>query len=443
LHGGQGLAYGRTQVISEIRIRNFKSIEDLTLKLGRVTVLIGENGSGKSNILEAIGFAGCASADKLDNAVLASRGIRVCEPGWMAAAFPGDIEPDIRKSHRMFFKVSEPQGGPGLEFAVSPFVSAKNPYPMGWYLKPMWDESSKPSASDVERVLRDPAYLRKLVDLVVSSVSTVKPEDEGLMDKPDYDETRRLLLAAMSQAKLTRESIEIVGKELLSESAKQLGLSDFMIYAPENTLLRTPSPESAVLPLGSKGEGLFRHLESFAAPENEAELKDMKERLKIFGWFEDFLAPDAAAVAQARLQIRDRWLAPGRAVIDQRSANEGFLYLLFYFALMMSPRTPRFFAIDNLDNALNPKLCAELMRQIAELATGYDKQVICTTHNPAILDGLDLHDDAQRLYSVQRNEEGKTTVNRVRAPKPVTGQAPMKLSAAFLAGYIGGLPEHF
>ncbi len=67
-------------MISEIRIRNFKSIHDLRLKLGRVTVLIGENGSGKSNLLEAIGFAACAAANKLDNAILASRGIRVCEP---------------------------------------------------------------------------------------------------------------------------------------------------------------------------------------------------------------------------------------------------------------------------------------------------------------------------------------------------------------------------
>ena len=83
------------------------------------------------------------------------------------------------------------------------------------------------------------------------------------------------------------------------------------------------------------------------------------------------------------------------------------------------------------------------MHQIEELAVRYDKQVICTTHNQAILDGLDLRDDAQRLYSVQRNEDGQTTVNRVRAPKPQPGQVPMKLSAAFLAGHIGGLPEHF
>jgi AAA15 family ATPase/GTPase len=54
-------------VISEIKIQNFKSVQDLTLKPGRVTVLVGENEGGKSNVLEAIAFAGCAAADKLDN----------------------------------------------------------------------------------------------------------------------------------------------------------------------------------------------------------------------------------------------------------------------------------------------------------------------------------------------------------------------------------------
>jgi hypothetical protein len=83
------------------------------------------------------------------------------------------------------------------------------------------------------------------------------------------------------------------------------------------------------------------------------------------------------------------------------------------------------------------------MRQIVELAKKFDKQVICTTHNPAILDGLNINDDEQRLYTVQRNPEGRTEVNRVQPPKAQHGKPPMKLSAAFLAGHIGGLPDHF
>ncbi|MDM8528522.1 AAA family ATPase [Anaerolineales bacterium HSG24] len=37
-------------MIKQIRIENYKSIQKLKLELGRITVLIGENGSGKTNI---------------------------------------------------------------------------------------------------------------------------------------------------------------------------------------------------------------------------------------------------------------------------------------------------------------------------------------------------------------------------------------------------------
>lgn len=74
-------------MIGEVRIENYKSIQKLKLELGRVTVLIGENGCGKSNILEAIALASAAADDKLDNEFLASRGIRVTEPQLMRSAF--------------------------------------------------------------------------------------------------------------------------------------------------------------------------------------------------------------------------------------------------------------------------------------------------------------------------------------------------------------------
>ncbi len=44
-------------MITTVKIENYKSIKKLKLELGRVNVLIGENLSGKTNILEAIAFA--------------------------------------------------------------------------------------------------------------------------------------------------------------------------------------------------------------------------------------------------------------------------------------------------------------------------------------------------------------------------------------------------
>ena len=70
-------------MIKEIAIKNFKSIVDLKLPLGRFNLFIGANGSGKSNILEAIAFGAAASSDKLDFEYFANRGIRVVEPRFM------------------------------------------------------------------------------------------------------------------------------------------------------------------------------------------------------------------------------------------------------------------------------------------------------------------------------------------------------------------------
>ena len=74
-------------MIKSIQIQNFKSVVDLQLDLGSFNVLIGENGCGKSNILEGIAFGAAASAGKLDFEFLGSRGIRLTNPEFMFSAF--------------------------------------------------------------------------------------------------------------------------------------------------------------------------------------------------------------------------------------------------------------------------------------------------------------------------------------------------------------------
>jgi hypothetical protein len=85
------------------------------------------------------------------------------------------------------------------------------------------------------------------------------------------------------------------------------------------------------------------------------------------------------------------------------------------------------------------------MTIIADLAKKYDKQIFLTTHNPAILDGIDLNDEEQKLFVVSRNKSGHTRMKEITAkdkPKSSTDE-PLKLSEAFLRGYLGGLPKGF
>ena len=81
------------------------------------------------------------------------------------------------------------------------------------------------------------------------------------------------------------------------------------------------------------------------------------------------------------------------------------------------------------------------MWNLAKLAKDHDKQVLLTTHNPAILDGLDLGDSEQRLFIVSRGPHGQTRVRRFEK-KPSTA-TPRRLSELFLSGALGGLPKGF
>ena len=140
--------------------------------------------------------------------------------------------------------------------------------------------------------------------------------------------------------------------------------------------------------------------------------------------------------------FRDKFMQKKNNLFSAENANEGALELLFYLTLFISRKTPDFFAIDNIENGLNPRLCRFLMKKICELAVKNGKQVLITTHNPAILDGLNLNDGSQRLYVVTRNDEGKTQAKRIQT-KEQTGEQRMMLSEMWMKGLIGGVPYNF
>ncbi len=375
------------RLVRELSIENYKSIRKLTLELGQVNVLIGANGSGKSNILEAVAFGSAGARNKLDNEYLVPRGIRVTEPRFMRSAFP-DAEGPVVISF-------QPEAGEEIRVAIDPERGTLIlPEPLL--------EVSNEFAKTVEMVERLSAEVReRLKTQFEQFLATFDNAQFGAIHPPD-----------------------------------------FLIYAPENSALRVFQAEPQVLPLGVKGDGLFAHLKALSAPEHSDRLIAIGDRLALLDWFERLEIPKDLAPGERSLLIRDRYLAEG-ALFDQRSANEGFLFLLFYLTLFISDVTPSFFAIDNVDASLNPKLVTTLIEQLVELAKKHDKQVIFTTHSPAVLDGIDLSDDEQRLFVTERGKDGTTKVRRVKPPKPLDGDPPVPLSEAFVRGYLGGLPKNF
>src|SRR2546427_4614402 len=74
-------------MITKLRVESFKSLESIDLDLGQVNVFIGANGSGKSNLLEAVGVIGAAASGRVDDESLLRRGVRPGLPQLYKSAF--------------------------------------------------------------------------------------------------------------------------------------------------------------------------------------------------------------------------------------------------------------------------------------------------------------------------------------------------------------------
>lgn len=72
-----------------------------------------------------------------------------------------------------------------------------------------------------------------------------------------------------------------------------------------------------------------------------------------------------------------------------------------------------------------------------------DRQILLTTHNPLVLDGLLLQNDEIRLFTVSRTDSGRTTVQRVRVTPELHAKAKegWTLSRLWVMGHLGGIGD--
>ena len=198
---------------------------------------------------------------------------------------------------------------------------------------------------------------------------------------------------------------------------------NYGIYAPNTSYLRgiTPDPYQRV-PIGLFGGRLPEAIEDLLNPENELfGSMDMDELLDVLDWVQDIkigrpskdtISPAAPTMAKTIL-FQDRFMKEGRDVLTPYDASEGALYVLFVLCLAMHHQTPNMFAIDNFDQALNPRLARKLTKLFCDQVIASNKTALLTTHNPLVLDGLDLSDDRIRLFAVDRNSNGQTKIKRI------------------------------
>lgn len=386
-------------MLTKLHIENFKSIHNLDIELGRINVFIGENGCGKSNILEALALASCAKDNRLKNDDFAQKGIRVTRPDMMMNSFVGGKAKEEINIDACFEKFP----------CIKTSLTTESPND----IFSTWFDSKKiiptpPTAEELERLqLMEEAY------------------------QSQKDAWDKIIAAMTKDMPLSHQFVQ------------------YLIYELQTNPLRGFNKQSYEIP-GRNGENLDLLLERF----DEAEWKQLVEHSNFISWLDDdgikidkdgSLGKKGLKLrSDSKLYFRDKFMQKKNNIFSVENANEGALHILFYLALFISKKTPQLFAIDNIENALNPHLCRVLMKNIAELAKKNNKQALITTHNPAILDGLNLHDEEQRLFVVSRNHKGHTQVKRMQLkPDVVMDGNRLKLSELWMRNHLGGIPQNF
>ena len=134
-----------------------------------------------------------------------------------------------------------------------------------------------------------------------------------------------------------------------------------------------------------------------------------------------------------------------RDVLSGYDASEGALYALFLAVIAGHEAGPALCAVDNADHGLNPRLARSLMEYLCQwyLDSSRPRQILLTTHNPSVLDGLPLQDDRVRLFTVSRTSSGRTSVRRVVVNGDLLEKAKKgwSLSRLWVMGHLGGVPD--
>ncbi|UXR93894.1 AAA family ATPase [Agrobacterium tumefaciens] len=411
-------------MLKKLRIERFKSIYEQDVDFGRVNLLVGANGSGKSNLLEALGVLSAALSSGLDPVTLDLKGVRLSLPHLFKSAFKNH---DLPKSFRLEAHFEHGRYDCSIRSgANSPFLEFSSE---ALYDGDVQVFGRSGHGIKLHSVARDiPSFSKELVASTRSVWGVIEP--------------------------VVRISDELRAE--LDEFAK------FAIYSPQTAVMRGLAIDQRVVePLGLTGSGLAAAFASIkrADPNQFHKLMEViwepgwANQVSVEGFNPDVVPSQVRSEGQL-LYIRDKFMHSKRNMLSAFDASEGTLYLIFVATLLAHQLTPNVFALDNVDGTLNPRLVRKLSNHLIETlcdpSRSLKQQAFMTSHHPSSLDSFDIFNSDHKILVCRRETEkstsvlGRTTFHQLRPPEKLTkGEWTLKhggknLSALLLEDRIPG-----
>ena len=348
------------------RVQNFKAIQDSHfVKLTPLTVLIGNNGSGKSSLIEGLETYQSIVLDGLDKSMRR----------WLGM------------NHVWNKRARHTQIGLGIGHET-------HQNPIRFTLRGRTEEGLFRTTMAVNTEPGDNG-------LFIQEEKTVLPDGNRWQRAKDHFWQG----APKSRIEWTKFSPVDPGESQIKDPLRRsIGRWQFLSLTPDS--MGHPSPKvmtsSGAMTLNRDGSNLAQYLIRIRELDKdvfEGIVDSMRFVLDYAKNFEPVEVREIQPTMFLRLleQVGDRKVeVPGWLI------SSGTLRILALLAVLRNPEPPPLVAIEEIENGLDPRTIHMVLNEIRGAVQGGHTQVITTTHSPYLLDLLPL----QTIIVVQRESGG-------------------------------------
>ena len=398
--------------ITKVWAKNFRSIEFAELELNPLTVLVGPNASGKSNLMDILGFLGDAARLGLETATTRRGGIdsigRKSPTGRV-------LGPEIG------YQYNFPWGT--LNYAVALMRKDKGEYWVKWEsatLHPT-DANGRP----LEFALANGRLTKPNLKRLLKQIDSTQTKEDGrlksfanianqLIEKSNHQDIQlmsgepmqltSLLAFLMNELDLKWKDKSFLLHQSLSSARDDLGRVGLYHIFPNS--LRDPQKVADSHPLATGGENLASTLRDMTQKKSRF-LPDLKSALTFaVPGVRDIRVSHAGSYYVVELNHeRDGGNERG-SWFDLSRESDGTIRLLALLTALFQDPAPSLIGLEEPELAIHPGAMAVLSDTMREASLR--GQVLVATHSPDLIDRLPI----ESIRAVT-SEEGSTKVGKI------------------------------
>ncbi len=385
-------------MLKSLRLENFKSFKNAELSLGDLTVLVGTNASGKSNIRDAFRFLhgisrGYSIAEIIgekygEGGVLQWRGIR---GGTKEITYCGADSFAIAIS----FSVKDGDTQYDMDYRIEIKLDSSIPFPYITFEVLNCKQKNNPIFASLDSILNNQNNVR-FYDSWHSIGGENFPNYIPMLFQIEKEDR-------LKEAINTRDFDIPVTKKLCGLALNAIADMRFLELSPDLMRLPTFSGQNV---LGDRGENLSSVMLEICRDETrKAILLDWLQALtpmdaKDFDFPEDFTGKVLLRIEEASRQKTTAY-----------SASDGTLRFLGLLAALLGNQRSRFYFFEEPENGIHPNRLSLLLQLMEQEVANSSMQIVITTHSPLLLNFLSPEslEYASLMYRIGDRTESRIT----------------------------------